>query len=102
MLIHQGSLLVSTHYKGSYEKNNFSWLTYGGNGNPLQYSCQENLMDRRACWATVHGVAGVGHDLVTKPPPIPNLGADGDSSVGLGSGECHMEVYFGPSANHDS
>ena len=44
MLIHQGSLLVSTHYKGSYEKNNFSWLNYGGNGNPLQYSCQENLM----------------------------------------------------------
>ena len=24
-----------------------------GNGNPLQYSCLENLMDRRACWATV-------------------------------------------------
>ena len=70
MLIHQGSLLVSTHYKGSYEKNNFSWLTYGGNGNPLQYSCQENLMDRRACWATVHGVAGVGHNFVTKPPQL--------------------------------
>ena len=28
-----------------------------GNGNPLQYSCQENPMDRRAWWATVHGVA---------------------------------------------
>ena len=28
----------------------------GGNGNPLQYSCLENLMDRRAWWATVHGV----------------------------------------------
>ena len=27
------------------------------NGNPLQYSCLENSMDRRACWATVHGVA---------------------------------------------
>ena len=25
-----------------------------GNGNPLQYSCQENLMDRGAWWATVH------------------------------------------------
>ena len=24
-----------------------------GNGNPLQYSCQENPMDERACWATV-------------------------------------------------
>ena len=28
-----------------------------GNGNPLQYSCLENPMDRRAWWATVHGVA---------------------------------------------
>ena len=27
-----------------------------GNGNPLQYSCFENSMDRRAWWATVHGV----------------------------------------------
>ena len=29
----------------------------GGNGNPLQYSCQENPMERRAQWATVCGVA---------------------------------------------
>ena len=27
------------------------------NGNPLQYSCLENLMDRGAWWATVHGVS---------------------------------------------
>ena len=27
----------------------------GGNGNPLQYSCLENLIDRGAWWATVHG-----------------------------------------------
>ena len=27
-----------------------------GNGNPLQYSCPENPMDRGAWWATVHGV----------------------------------------------
>ena len=26
-------------------------------GNPLQYSCLENPMDRGAWWATVHGVA---------------------------------------------
>ena len=26
------------------------------NGNPLQYSCLENSMNRRAWWATVHGV----------------------------------------------
>ena len=27
-----------------------------GNGNPLQYSCLENSMDRGAWWATVHRV----------------------------------------------
>ena len=28
----------------------------GGNGNPLQYSCLENSMDRGAWWAAVQGV----------------------------------------------
>ena len=28
-------------------------------GNPLQYSCLENPMDRRAWWAAVHGVAKI-------------------------------------------
>ena len=28
-----------------------------GNGNPLQYPCLENLRDRGAWWAAVHGVA---------------------------------------------
>ena len=28
----------------------------GGNGNPLQYSCLGNHMDRGAWWAAVHGV----------------------------------------------
>ena len=27
------------------------------NGNPLQYFCLENSLDRGAWWATVHGVA---------------------------------------------
>ena len=39
-----------------------------GNGNPLRYSCLENPMDRGAWWATVHGAARVGYDLVAKPP----------------------------------
>ena len=29
----------------------------GGHGNPLQYSCLENPMDRGTWWATVHRVA---------------------------------------------
>ena len=27
----------------------------GGHGNPLQYSCLKNSMDRGTWWATVHG-----------------------------------------------
>ena len=45
-----------------------------GNGNPLQYSCLENPTDRGIWQATVHGVARVRHNLVTKPPPAPPPG----------------------------
>ena len=41
----QGSILGSGRFPG------------GGHGNPLQYSCLENPMDREAWWATVHRVA---------------------------------------------
>ena len=34
-------------------------------GNPLQYSCQENSMDRGAWWATAHGAAKSGTRLST-------------------------------------
>ena len=36
-----------------------------GNGNPLQYSCLENLMDTRAWKVTVYGVARVGCNWAT-------------------------------------
>jgi len=35
----------------------------GGNGNPLQYSCPENSMDRGVWWAIVHGVTKSGTRL---------------------------------------
>ena len=41
-----------------------------GKGNPLQYSCLENPMDRRVWRTIVHGVARVGHDLATKPSQL--------------------------------
>ena len=38
----------------------------GGNGNPLQYSCLGNSMDRRAWWAIVcEGHKSVGHSLAS-------------------------------------
>ncbi|CAN0551950.1 unnamed protein product, partial [Rangifer tarandus platyrhynchus] len=39
-----------------------------GKGNPLQYSCLGNPMDRGALQATVRGVSRVGHNLATKSP----------------------------------
>ena len=47
------------------------WEDHPGevNDTPLQYSCLENLMDRGAWQATVHGVTRVIHNLATKPPP---------------------------------
>ena len=43
----------------SRDKNSISVLGRSlgrGNGNPLQYSCLENSVDRRAWWAIVHGI----------------------------------------------
>ena len=39
------------------------------NGYPLQNSCLENPVNRRAWQVTVHGVTRVIHDLANKPPP---------------------------------
>ena len=41
----------------------------GRHGNPLQYSCLENTMDRGAWWATVHGAAKCGTKLSTTVLP---------------------------------
>ena len=44
MLTKQSYIFILNHFSG------------GGNGNPLQYFCLENSMDRGAWQATVHGV----------------------------------------------
>ena len=44
-------------------------LPGGGHGNPLQYSCLENPMNRGAWWATVHGVT-VKWLTHTHGPPV--------------------------------
>ena len=40
-----------------------------GNGNPLQYSCLENPMDRGAWQATAHRAARIRHNLAAERPP---------------------------------
>ena len=42
----------------------------GANGNPLQYSCLKNPIDRGAWWATVHGVANSRTQLSTHNPSL--------------------------------
>ena len=38
----------------------------GGNGNPLQYSCLEDPMDRGAWWVIVHGAQRMGPSMHTR------------------------------------
>ena len=44
-----------------------------GYGNLLKYSCLENPMDRGTWWITVHRVARLECDLVTKPNHLCNI-----------------------------
>ena len=60
-----------------------------GNGNPLQYSCLENPMDRGAWQGTVHGVARVRLDLAAKPlPRVVRKECARESVVRRSSGKC--------------
>ena len=45
-----GSIAESGRYPG------------GGNGNPFQYFCLENSMEREKCWAIVQGNLRAGHN----------------------------------------
>ena len=58
-----------------------------GNGSPLQYSCLENSMDRGAWQTTVHGIAGVRHNLA--------LSFFFFSSLSLGLETGYMSGYVG-------
>ena len=94
-----GSCLPVTEYSGILTSLHFfpTWVLFKavlwgsgsssgeGNGNPLQYSCLENAMDRGAWQATVHGITRVGHDLALSlsfAPKLPVVLAD-QSCTGL-------------------
>ena len=61
----KSSVFIKNPMKGQCQRmlkllHNCTHLTHQqgeGNGNPLQYSCLENLMDRGAWWAAVNRVA---------------------------------------------
>ena len=42
----------------------------GGNGNPVQYSCLENPMNRGAWWVTVHQFSSVAQSCPTLCDPM--------------------------------
>ena len=68
-----------------------------GNGNPLQYSCLRDPMDRGA-WPSM-GSQGVRHDLGTKPPPggssLRNLQGTQDPCVRMqGQRPIYIYIFF--------
>ena len=52
-----------------------------GNGNPFQYFCLENPMDRGAWQSAVHAVTRVRHYLASKPPTTASAGQSFDPWV---------------------
>ena len=58
--------------------------TEEGNGNPLQYSCLENPMDRGAWQVTAHVVARIGYNSATKGFPG---GASGKKNLPANAGD---------------
>ena len=67
-----GNRRLTPNYLTTNQSEECPWADYillslspsgEGNGNPLQYSCLENPVDRGAWWAAVHGVAQSGTQL---------------------------------------
>ena len=55
----------------------------------LQYSCLENTMGQKSLEATVHGVARLGHDWMTKSPLYLKIG-----KFVLGKSPCHFSQLY--------
>ena len=67
----------------------------GSNGNPLQYSCLGNPMDRRASLATIHGVARVQTQLSDYRQQKETL--EGKVQRPHSPGPCHQHTSVKPS-----
>ena len=67
----------------------------GGHGNPLQYSCLENPMDRGGLWTIVHKVAKSGTRLKRQSMHT-DMAQDMDFSENLKSTilERHLLIFF--------
>ena len=70
VLFFPGSSISKEFACNAGDRGSIPWLGKSpgeGYGNPLQYSCLENPMDRGAWQAPVCGFARVKHDFATKP-----------------------------------
>ena len=70
------------------------------NGNLLRYCCLENSIDRGARQAWVHGIARVGHNLATKPPPLNGHEFEQTPGYSEGQGRQHAGVYGVPESQY--
>ena len=66
----------------------------GGHGNPLQYSCLENLIDRGAWWATVHRVPKSQLKQLSTAHPSTQLCGEKHPRRGIMRHPCGGTVYF--------
>ena len=71
------------------------WSPGEGDGNPLQYFCPGNAMERGAWWAIVHGVTRVRLDLRTKQQRGLETGEGGSCSVPSGGIPSLSQVRYG-------
>ena len=82
-----------------------------GNGNPLQYSCLENPMDRGTWWATVHGSQSRTQlsdftftftfkvrktHLQRKQPHVSKVGSLGKEQLGQVTPQPHLKSFQAP------
>ena len=66
----------------------------GGNGNPLQYSCLENPVDRGAYWATVHRLSKSRTQLKQLSMHVLVVTVTNDHRLdGLGQHRCVTESF---------
>ena len=66
-----------------------------GNGNPLQYSCLENFMDKGAWRATVHGVAKSQKWLNTDTHPNTHAHKSTNKVWAISKGKSSLKIWCG-------
>ena len=67
-----------------------------GNGNPLQYSCLGNSMDRGTLWPTVYGTTRVRHNLMTEHTHMHYSIPCWSPNKYINLSECNINLFVDP------